>query len=80
MQRNLLKTIKKVMELELHFTCRVEVSKYTPAFSEDRPGWGSEEFPPSVEFSVYLGELDITKGLPESELDYIHDKILEDYN
>ena len=68
------------MELELHFTCRIEVHKYTPSFSEDRPDWGSEEFPPSAEFSVYLGELDITKQLPESEWEYIHDKILEDYN
>jgi hypothetical protein len=68
------------MELELHFTCRVEVYKYTPAFSEDRPDWGSEDFSPSAEFSVYLGDLDITKELPESELEYIHDKILEDYN
>lgn len=68
------------MELELHFTCRIEVHKYTPAFSEDRPDWGSEDFPASAEFSVYLGDLDITKQLPESELEYIHDKILEDYN
>ena len=68
------------MELELHFTCRIKVHKYTPAFSENRPDWGSEDFPASAEFSVYLGELDITKEIPSSELDYIHDKILEDYN
>lgn len=68
------------MELELHFTCRIKVHKYTPAFSEDRPGWGSEEFPASAEFSVYLGDLDITKEIPESEFEYIQSKILEDYN
>jgi len=68
------------MEHEIYLTVESEVIKYTPAFSEDRPDWGQEHFPASIEFIVKLGDLDITHLIPKEELATMHDKLLEDYN